>query len=435
LVCNRTFLAWASSGLETALFDFLLVLWVFLQFEVRQPGWRAGLGSLVAATLALSRPDGLLFCASSVAITLLLAWSGPDRGRRGRVLLTGLLPLTIVAAHQAWRVSFYGEWLPNTYYAKVTGIWPESGARYLLSFTLEYGVWFAAAIICWAALMMLVGKESRTAKQTGEEKGLGTLEKVKTHGVSFLTVTTVLLHLGYYTFIVGGDHFEYRIYSYVIPLLFVVVAWALNRLKLKPGLALGLALAFVLLSMPVQWTHWTLTKDLNTRAETHIMYVPIAPAWPEAVRWYADLFDRNQSWLIEHHVGMRHQEHKVFWQKQIDYYPTREEGINIPGEGYPVMVTPMVGVPAWVLPHVYMIDTLGLNDYVIARTPVDASGPRLMAHSRHPPEGYVESFRPNVADPGEGQIIVHPREVPLTAAEIQEVERQWREKIVEQKSD
>jgi arabinofuranosyltransferase len=430
LVFNRTFLAWASSGLETALFNFLLVLWVFLTLVVRRPAWRAGLGALVAAALALSRPDGWLFCVSSLAITLWLAWRAPDRGERGKVLLAGLLPLGLVVAHLLWRMSFYGECLPNTYCAKVVGIWPESGARYLLSFVLEYGVWFAVAVVVWA-LLARVGR--RAAREAGETRGTGMLETVKAYGLPALVVATVLLHLGYYTFVVGGDHFEYRVYSYAVPLLFVALAWALNRLDLKPALALGLALGFVLLSMPVPWTHWALTKDLNTRAETHVLYVPVAPAWPKPLRWYAELFDRSQSWLIEHHVCMRHQEHKVFWQHQIAYFPNRVEGCCISGEGYPVLATPMVGVPGWVLPHVCVLDTLGLNDYVVARTPVDMTCPRLMAHSCRPPEGYVTSFRPNVVDPGGGEVMVVPREVPLTAEEIQEIEGQWWEAVMGQR--
>ena len=42
------------------------------------------------------------------------------------------------------------------------------------------------------------------------------------------------------------------------------------------------------------------------------------------------------------------------------------------------------------MPHVHIIDTLGLHDYVIARwAPTEE---RLMAHSRKAPEGYVEAF-------------------------------------------
>src|SRR6185369_1887313 len=52
---------------------------------------------------------------------------------------------------------------------------------------------------------------------------------------------------------------------------------------------------------------------------------------------------------------------------------------------------------------------------------------RAMAHERHPPPGYVEAFAPNV-EIRDGAAIVHPREVPLTAERIRQIEQQWRAK-------
>ena len=72
--------------------------------------------------------------AAAVAAALL-------RERRPGQLLAGLLPLVLVLAHIAWRRSFYGEWLPNTYYAKVVAAWPEAGMHYLACFSFEHGAW------------------------------------------------------------------------------------------------------------------------------------------------------------------------------------------------------------------------------------------------------------------------------------------------------
>lgn len=47
----------------------------------------------------------------------------------------------------------------------------------------------------------------------------------------------------------------------------------------------------------------------------------------------------------------------------------RAVGESISGEGFPVLAVVSVVVISWVLPKVYIIDLLGLNDYVIARTP------------------------------------------------------------------
>ena len=78
------------------------------------------------------------------------------------------------------------------------------------------------------------------------------------------------------------------------------------------------------------------------------------------------------------------------------------------------------------MPHVNIIDTLGLNDYVIARTPLPR-GLDMMAHSRRPPAGYLDSYQPNVLYDGKVWF-VRERTPPLTAARIAELERSWRER-------
>ena len=47
----------------------------------------------------------------------------------------------MVTAHFLWRYGYYGEWLPNTYYAKHIRPWYESGFRYLWAAALETGLY------------------------------------------------------------------------------------------------------------------------------------------------------------------------------------------------------------------------------------------------------------------------------------------------------
>jgi arabinofuranosyltransferase len=419
LLLNRSFLMWTSSGLETALFCFLVAAWALSTTVPAKPLTRAFWGSATAALLALTRPDGLLFCmaAAFLAGTSARRAAGPTKARQ--TLCIGLAPLAAVLVHVLWRRYRYGAWLPNTYYAKVVEAWPESGRLYAWSFMLEYGLWFVAALVVWGAVKALA-RRRRGEGRTG-------LEAALLHG-PLIVVLTLAAHFGYYTFIVGGDHFEYRVYNHLLPFVFIALVWGLNQLDLRRSTALALACLFVLLSLPVPWTHWALTRHLETRKQTYVMRVPVAPSWPDPLRWYARLFDEAQSWLIYHHVCMRYQEHKVFWEYQIARYPTREEGSRITAEGLPVFLGHGVGVPSWVLPNVNIIDRFGLNDYVIARTPVAADSVRFMAHTRSPPPGYVESFRPNVAI-RQGRMTVRKRRTPLTAAEIVQVEAEWRERV------
>src|SRR6185503_9117681 len=84
---NRTFLAWTSSGLETAMFNFWFTAWVFTAFSFR-PGSGRWLGLLTATAvlMELSRPDGLLFLAATLFLAAIIVWQRL-RARRFRPAL------------------------------------------------------------------------------------------------------------------------------------------------------------------------------------------------------------------------------------------------------------------------------------------------------------------------------------------------------------
>lgn len=430
LLLNRTFLAWTSSGLETAMFNFFLLVWLLVLLSrlhsVAQIAWAA----MASAALALTRPDGLLFAAAFAGVAVLRTRSEPDAGRARRLLLPSALAFAAIGVHQVWRLAFYGEWLPNTFYAKVDGIWPESGLRYAFCFVVEYGLWFDAAVVAWSfrAAAKVAGADQRgpVASAMGDSGG--------DRAVRAVALATVALHVGFYTLIVGGDHFEYRVYSHLLPLGCLALLWALGRVAERPAAASVLLSVALAVSLPVPWTHWWLTKDLDSRAQTAFLEVPLAPHWPSALRWYVRPFDTAQAWLVEHNVGMRHQEHKRFWLSLLERLPSRAEGAKISPAGFPVLAVDTVGVASWVLPQVNILDAFGLNDHVIARTPVYPGSPRRMAHSHQPPAGYLESFRPNVTLRA-GRAEVEERTPPLDAEEIRSLELAWRRWVVAERDD
>jgi len=237
------------------------------------------------------------------------------------------------------------------------------------------------------------------------------------------------VHMLYYTIVVGGDYFEYRVYSYLIPLLFLSFVWMLNRLEFSSVVSFSTLALFVALSLPIPWAHWYKTHNLYSRDETLKMVAPVAdvfretaPSLPGFVVEYVAYYDSLQEWLINHYVGIRHQELKALWIRLDVLFPSREAGSSVDGE-YPVIAQQAVGVIGWVLPHVNIIDLYGLNDYVIARNPELRPSLR-MAHLRMPPPGYVDCFQPNVRVKSK-QILVTARPRPLTAETIAFCERYY----------
>jgi hypothetical protein len=124
------------------------------------------------------------------------------------------------------------------------------------------------------------------------------------------------------------------------------------------------------------------------------------------------VFDDVQGWLSHHAVGVRYQEHKIFLQYQLSTLPPRSAGLLLRPEAQAVRSEGAVGAIGWVLPTAAIIDAHGLNDAVIARSPPDPTAPRLMAHDRVPPEGYLDCFQTNLDAPI-SKIIVIERAVSL----------------------
>lgn len=425
---NRTFLAWTSSGLETAMFDFFIMLWlyaaVFLLPSTRA-SWVLAI-STGSAAIALTRPDGYLFMAAAVfmlGITFL-----QKRGKPGFRWVLAALPMLLPVAHILWRKHFYGEWLPNTYHAKRTTWWPESGLCYANSFVLEYALWFWFAVVGTVAIrygwprLWRSCRESRTSKRSWTHTAF-------TLSIQLTPLLTVATYILYYTIMIGGDHFEYRVYSYLTPLLFIALAWAVNSAEWRPVKAMATMLACIILSWPVPWTHWVVERRLKTDPRDMVVGpVHIRQAFPPGLREYASAFDWLQDWLIKHYVCVRHHGHRFLWRQQIEFSPSRAEGLKMSGEGFPVLATKTAGVLGWVLPKVNIIDCHGLNDYVVARTPHPCYMPRRMAHERYPPPGYVESFEPNVTIVHK-QIVVTPRRKNLRAKDLATIDRDWAKRV------
>lgn len=427
VISNRTFLAWTSSGLETAMFNFYLTGWIYccVFFPFNSRLWIAGV-SLSATLLYLTRPDGMLFIAASLIMISIGLLERAIEKNWSLSAYIALISFIAIPVHLAWRKSFYGEWLPNTYYAKtvVGKLWLTSGIKYFLSFVIEYALWI------WLALLFAL-----ILKKLWQFKAIAfhpILHKLIDHHlmVRILVISSLLGQFLYYTLIIGGDHFEYRVYSHSILLLFISFLWMLNKIQIKMKLAVIIFVIFLITSWIIPWTHWSASQNYNTRKDTLFMRISVAeviqnrfPAVPMRVLGYFSFYDKLQHWLISHAVGMRHQEHKVFYQHLISTLSFREQGLLMLRDKYPIIGVNAVGVRSWVLPYVNVIDLHGLNDYIIARNP-DLHSNNLMAHSRKPPSGYLECFSPNVIFT-DGSFVIQSREIELTAEKISECEEYY----------
>jgi len=484
VVGNRTFLQWLSSGLDTALFNVWLLWWTLHAFRApaqRTSRWLA-VWSSAAALAAVTRPDGLPLVCATAAVA---AWHVARRRAAVLPTLAGLSPLLLVVALTFWRRAYYGEWLPNTYYAKVVSAWPEAGWRYFACFALENGAWLWFPL----AAAWLVVQLRRPARA---------FAALADHVPALAAAGAVLFNACYYLFKVGGDHFEYRVLSPLVPLGVLACVAMVARIR---GAALAVATAACLgVASSVGWVHLALTSD-----PAYHGVKPVTPSMPSFAKPLARWFDRQQLWLFVRYVGLRCVHHDIMLRLYTTMYGSRQR-IATPAEPFPALATGAVGLPSWYLIDCAIIDEFGLNDWVIARMPSHLRAPkpesaiadavargdsdhdgwldvlelrhayaaafgtnpdeatgdflmrfliavhedqrpgaisaaeavelgslldatRQMAHERLPPPGYVAAFDPNVTMAG-GVATVRPRAVPLTADRIRAIEAEWRDKVV-----
>jgi hypothetical protein len=207
LVLCHGFVASAGSGMETHFFALLVTLsiLVFTVFRPAGPGaWMAA--GLLPALLLLTRPDGVI----PAGVAVLCAGTAVDGEARRpadrglRLLCAGAIPTLAGLAVLGFKMRYYGELLPNPYFAKgADGMQLEAGVFYLGGFLASYPfVVLALVVVGWTA-----GRRRR--------EPLGRLAVAA--GAVFALYW--LLLLGF-----GGDFMEYRLAFHVLPILILATA-------------------------------------------------------------------------------------------------------------------------------------------------------------------------------------------------------------------
>jgi len=231
----QAFAYWSVCGMETMPFTalFLAALAVALQESRR----RRVLGSAVLfVLLSLLRPEGALCFALCNAA---LATVEYRRARRWQHLGRYANNLVVFTAgfgtYFAWRYTYYGHLMPNTFVAKVTGGESElvSGLRYLSVWCLAFP--FFAATLLFPALGLV--ERWRSALRADA-----------------LALWAIVVFYILYVVAVGGDAMAfYRFFMPIMPLCAVLLAWTLEDLAPhRSGVWAAVCLASVGVSLLTQ---------------------------------------------------------------------------------------------------------------------------------------------------------------------------------------
>jgi len=376
LALSRSVAVWSTSGLETRLFELLVVggllrLTVETEaiLEARVPGpplaaWLLGLASL-------TRPDGVLIAGCALAAATFLQ----RRASRGwRAALARVWPwLALVATLEVFRRAYFGAWVPNTYFAKVGGRFQwQAGFEYVAAFALEY------AAFLWVPLLA-VGI-ARLARDRGRAQ--------------LALFAAAMIPYGIYVIAIGGDHFEYRPLDLFFPLAALLIGEGLRGWAAAGG---GAGPAWVMAALVIgglvllPWrAHVEFPRVYSSGFPGYV-----SSAGPEADRFLdpaANPITRLpliRTWAAAHRVlvrrttarfaAVRQEEHAMFLAQMRDEGRALRQRIDrglLPADVF--IATDCVGAVPY-LSDAWTLDRLGLTDAWVAHRPF--ADPRV-AHGK-----------------------------------------------------
>ncbi len=210
---------WTLRGMEVGFLALLAsagTLFAFRLQEERRPAFLLGL-SLCLAALVLTRDDAVTIAGVLAAYAVLTA-----PGRRSQVGTAALLGAAIAvpkALHLAFRWSFYGDLLPNTYYLKL-------GGSTLADRVGRGAMTFGAALTQQFLPLLVIAALLLVALRRGDDPRLRR---------RLLLLAALVLVQSAYSIYVGGDAWEYmrmanRYVAIALPALALLAGLGLARL-------------------------------------------------------------------------------------------------------------------------------------------------------------------------------------------------------------
>ena len=266
LSVQLVFVSFATTGLETMAASFFVALGALALVRAETPRGAARAGAWLIVAVLL-HPDHAIFYAAGAAV--LCAEERPWSRRRWPVLLAYALPSAAYAATLVWKLGYYGQVLPNTYYAKSGGSsYYSQGAVYAATFYLSSHLWLALPI----AAAWVVSRAPA-----------GPVHRFKAFFVvSFLAFNFWVLRL-------GGDFMLGRFYVSLIPLLLLAAEQWLNAARAREGgarPALGPWLVAGLLLATAHGGSLVRPRQTEFRIADESTYYPVGWSYPLEVRHF-----------------------------------------------------------------------------------------------------------------------------------------------------
>jgi hypothetical protein len=226
LAASGPMATWAGSGMETSLFGLMLfsACYFFVGYWHTYSKNELSLAFISILLATLLRPEGLMVFCLFLGISFILSVQ-----RTRQTLTEHLIPLLLYLVpftlYFIWRLNFFGDPLPNTFYAKTGGGIDQylRGAQYLTYFTGYYllPLSFPLFLAIWE-----IGLPRWTIETHIESLRLF----ARRWAALFILFVIVSVYLSYIVY-VGGDYMAmYRFLVPLLPIIYVPMAFIMNRM-------------------------------------------------------------------------------------------------------------------------------------------------------------------------------------------------------------
>jgi len=332
IVLNSSVFAYAKSGMETVTFTALVICAVWHTWHASQTVTRGCLlaNALLWFLVALTRPEGILYAA---AAALFLIWRAL-RDNDLKEVIWWVFPLfVLLAGFYVWRFSYYHEWLPNTFYAKVAIRGHGSPAAWKgifvdgFLYVLGYLVADVPLLLSLAAVMGLLLLRMRP-----------------------LVVLLLLALVSNFLFVilVGGDFWPLSRFLQVASSIIIVFA------------AVPVAMVAIGEGLPELASGWTIKLGRNWSYVLALVLIACQPLLPllSSPQFYGNLPVLSRARLKEA-VTARHLTPQFLMGKWLN--------ANLPPDA--VVALDQAGQIPYYMDR-QVVDVLGLNDHYLARNPL-----------------------------------------------------------------
>jgi arabinofuranosyltransferase len=271
---------WSVGGLEGTLIMALLAwAWVIGLPLLDKPDiQRAAASGVLLGLVCITRPEGAVFTMATAGGVFLFA-TGPRIPLLPSLMVMCGIAFLFFATQIGFRLAYYGEWLPNTYYAKVSG---PTYARLLTGY-----MYSVKAIASFLPLLLVV------CLQFG---ALLKPEKKTARNVVIMCLVIMLAWLGLLTSAGGDMEPSYRHILPVVPLMILMMVECIAAdTSLNQTRKTGIFYSYILLCF--LWLQHSMEEN-----DKHF-YAPWEAKITELGKWLNREYGQQQPLMAATHVG------------------------------------------------------------------------------------------------------------------------------------